>query len=102
MELEMPKPPNANPKLLEDSSIWQCAFSRDISQGGILLLTKNFIPIGTRIKVHIPIHELEVEVSVVGMVIRCEPNEMGFDVALQFVNPNPDDSAVIARYVATN
>jgi hypothetical protein len=102
MQFEMPKPPTANPKLLEDSSIWQCAFSRDISEGGILLLTKSCIPLGTRVRVHIPIHDLEVEVSVVGQVVRCEPDEMGFNVALQFLNPNPDDSAIIARYVASN
>lgn len=100
MEIELPKVPDAEPKLLQEYSVKQPAFSRNISEGGLLVLASSEISPGTLIRMNIPIHEFDESVSLVGKVMRCEPCEMGYEIAIKFVNPDANDSAMISRYVA--
>ena len=100
MELELPKLPDAEPKLLGEFAVKKTAFARNISVGGILVLLSEEVTPGTRIRVTVPIHEYEASVSLVGEVVRCETGEMGYEVALRFLSSNAEDSAIISRYVA--
>jgi c-di-GMP-binding flagellar brake protein YcgR len=99
MELQIPDTATSVEPEKQGEPIKKCAFSRNVSAGGVLVLTPEALPAGTNIRVLIPFHDHNTSVALAGEVVRCIEKETGHEVALKFLDPDSNAVEVIEKYV---
>ncbi|TET32204.1 MAG: PilZ domain-containing protein [Planctomycetota bacterium] len=99
MELHIPDTATGEEPRKPGEPVMKCAFSRNVSAGGVLVLLPEPLPPGTNIRVLIPFHGHNTTVALAGEVTRCVELETGHEVALKFLDPDPHAVEVIEQYV---
>ena len=73
----------------------------NISEGGILFLAESSLPIGSLVKVNLPLPESAQEIVTRGRVVRVEEMEDGkFEAAIRITDLNKNDRRRLARYIS--
>jgi hypothetical protein len=99
MELQIPDTATGEEPQIPGWLIKKCAFSRNVSAGGVLVLSPEPLPPGTNIRVLIPFYDHNTTLALAGEVTRCVEMETGHEVALKFLDPDPNAVEVIEQYV---
>ncbi len=73
--------------------------SRDISQNGILILTKDPLPISTEVDLEITVPNLGEPIKTNGRIIRIEEQKKGYEVGIAFLNLLERSSLFIKNYI---
>ncbi len=75
----------------------------DLSAGGVRLYTRQHLPLGARVRLRLALWPIEGVVSLVGEVVRVGQRpgaeSKPYEVGVRFVDPNPRDTRLLARYV---
>lgn len=70
----------------------QVAATRDVSAGGVAIVMRQMVPVGSQISTEIHVPALQRSIRAKGRVVRCLPmHGGGFDVGIQFLEIDPKD-----------
>ncbi|MHC4660294.1 MAG: PilZ domain-containing protein [Planctomycetota bacterium] len=95
MEVELPENPTSDPSV----SLRRCAFTRNIGCGGVVILSSIPIPEQTKLKTYIPIYKFDETLRLNGEVTRCESTDLGYEIAVMFLELNEASVSLISRLV---
>ena len=73
--------------------------ARDVSAGGIGLVIKEMIPVGSPVSVEIHIPPLNRTISAEGKVARIGGHPDGFELGVRFMEIDPEDRTVLNEVV---
>lgn len=71
--------------------------TRDLSLGGLCLLTAGEIAVGTHLAIEIHFEDEPAPVLALGRVLRCTPDEMGHASGVQFLWVSEEDRSNLYR-----
>ena len=82
------------PKIPTD--VHRVTMTRDVSAGGVCVVMREMIPVGSRIRVEIHVPPLARSIRADGQVIRCLPaHGGGFQLGIQFLEIDPKERAAL-------
>jgi len=99
MELQLPDDSSGIDPQSPAEPVKRCAFSRNVSVSGALVLSPDPLPAGTNLRVLIPFHDSNTTISLAGEVTRCIETEAGHEIAMKFLDPDPNAVELIEQYV---
>ncbi len=87
-------PIKCEPQTREDGR--HVTHTADVSAGGVAILSREMIPVGSRIRMEIHILPVDRSVSAEGKVVRCLPARTGgFELGIQFDRIAPEDQRAL-------
>ncbi len=70
--------------------------TRDISAGGVAVIVREMIPVGSRIRLEILVPPINRAIQAEGQVLRCLPDRRGgFELGIRFTTIAPEDQAAL-------
>ncbi|MFH1247753.1 MAG: PilZ domain-containing protein [Candidatus Omnitrophota bacterium] len=88
------------------NTIWQKSFIRDISAGGIKIITKKYLGIGDMLHLKVKIPSICQDwIRITGRVVQCSPtpeSQYIFLAGIKFLNLTPKNKETIEKYANTN
>ena len=94
MRLPAAWPIKCEPKTPADAS--HVTATRDVSAGGFCVVTREMIPVGSRIRVEIHVPPLDRSIQAEGQVVRCLPAHRGsFQLGIRFLEIDPKERVAL-------
>lgn len=77
------------------------ALTKDVSAGGVKILTDTLLPINTLLKIEFPLARAHKLVSVIGKVkwVKSLYNKELFEMGLEFVDTSPEDIMSLLEHI---
>ena len=76
--------------------------TRDVSAGGVAMVAREMVPVGSRIRIEIHALPLNRTLAAHGQVVRCLPMRRGgFDLGIRFLEIDPRDRADLNGAIET-
>ena len=70
---------------------------KDISSGGVLVFTREDIPLLTSLKLVIRLKNYEREIKTVAKVVKSGPSWSGYKLSLKFTKINKEDKKILSK-----
>ncbi len=77
----------------------QVTMAKDVSAGGIGLVVREMIPVGSPVSVEIHIPQINRTISAEGKVARIGEHRDGFELGIRFMEIDPEDRTVLNEVV---